>query len=69
MGEMRNVYNISVCKPEGNRPIGRHWRRWDDNIRIDLRKIWWEVVDWIHLVQDRDKWQTLMNTVMNLRAL
>jgi hypothetical protein len=45
MGEMRNAYNISVGKPEGKTPLGRHRRRWEDNIRIDLREIGWEGVD------------------------
>jgi hypothetical protein len=40
-----------VAKPEGKRPLGKHRRRWEDNIRMDLR----EVVDWIHLAQDRDQ--------------
>jgi hypothetical protein len=40
MGELRNSYNILVGKPEGNRPLGRHRRRCEDNIRMDLRKIW-----------------------------
>jgi hypothetical protein len=49
MGEMRNAYNISVEKPEGKRPLGRPKRRWEDNIRMDVREIgWWEGVDWIH---------------------
>jgi hypothetical protein len=39
--------------PEGKRP---HRRKWDDNIRMDLRGIIWEDVDWMHLAQDRDKW-------------
>jgi hypothetical protein len=40
-------------------------RRWEDNIRMDLREIGWEGVDWIHLAQDRDQWWALVNTVMN----
>jgi hypothetical protein len=40
-------------KPEGKRPLGKHRRRWEDNIRMDLREIAWEVVDWIHVAQDR----------------
>jgi hypothetical protein len=51
---MRNVYKILVGKPEGKRRLGRPWRRWKDNIRIDLREIEWEGVDWIRLAQDRD---------------
>jgi ribosome biogenesis protein Nip4 len=55
--------------PEGERPLGRLKRRWEDNIRMDLREIGWEDVDWIHLVQDRDQWRVVVNTVMNLRVL
>jgi hypothetical protein len=39
------------------------------NIRIVVMELRWEYVDWIHLVQDRDQWWTLVNTVMNLRVL
>jgi hypothetical protein len=44
-------------------------RRWKDNIKIDVMETELEGVDWIHLAQDRDQWQALMNTVMNLRVL
>jgi hypothetical protein len=60
---MRNAYKVSVGKPEGKRP-GRR----EDNIRMDLREIWWEGVDWMHLVQDKDQWRASVNTVMNLRV-
>jgi len=46
---MRNAYNILVGKPERKRPLGRPARRWEDNIRMDLKAIEWEVVDWIYL--------------------
>jgi len=68
MGERRITYKITVTKPEGKTPLGIPRHRWDDNIRIDLREKWWEGVDWTHLAQDRDPWQTLVNTEMNLRA-
>jgi hypothetical protein len=45
---------ILVVKSEGKRPLGRPRRRWVDNIRMDLKGIGLEGVDWIHLVQDRD---------------
>jgi hypothetical protein len=45
-----------VGKPEGKRPLGSPRRRREDNIRMDLREIGWEGVDWIHLAQDRDQW-------------
>jgi hypothetical protein len=68
MEEMRNAYRILVGKPEGKRLLGRPWRRWKYNIRKDLREIGWEDVDWMHVAQDRNQWQVLMNTVMNLRV-
>jgi hypothetical protein len=67
-GRMRNVYNILVGKPEGKRPLGRPWDRWEDNIRIDLREVELQSVDWMYLAQDRDQWRALVNTVMNLRV-
>jgi hypothetical protein len=65
---MRNVYTILVGKPEGKTPLGRSRRRWEDNIKMDLKAIGWEGVEWIHLAQDRDKWRALVSTVMNLRV-
>jgi hypothetical protein len=56
-----------VGKPEGKRPLGRPRRRWVDNIKMDLREIGWDGVDWVDLAQDRDQWRALVNTVMNLR--
>jgi hypothetical protein len=46
-GSDDNANKIWVGKSERNRPLGRHRRRWDDNIRMDLREIGWEVVDWV----------------------
>jgi hypothetical protein len=68
MGEVRVAYNILVGKPEGRRPLGRPRRRWEDNIKMDLREIGFWDVDWIHLAQDRERWRDLVNTVMNLRV-
>jgi hypothetical protein len=68
MGEKSNVYRILVGKPEGKRPLGRPRRRWEDNIRMDLREIRWGGMDWIDLAQDRDQWRAVVNTVMNLRV-
>jgi hypothetical protein len=64
--KMRNVYKILIRKPEGKRSVGGLSHRWKENIRMDLLKIEWEFVDWIHLAQDSDQWQTLVNMVMNL---
>jgi hypothetical protein len=47
--------NFLVGKPEEKRPLGRPRRRWEDNIRMDLREIRWESVDWVHLAQDGDQ--------------
>jgi hypothetical protein len=54
MGVSRNAYRILVGKPEGKRPLGRLRRRRVDNIKIDLREIGWDGMDWIDLAQDRD---------------
>jgi hypothetical protein len=67
MGETRTPYRILVEKPEGRRPLGRPRRRWVDNIKLDLREMDWDGVDWIELAQDRDQWRAVVNTVMNLR--
>jgi hypothetical protein len=68
LGEVRGAYNILVGRPEGRRLLRKPRRRWDDNINIDLREIGLGDVDWIHLVQDRDRWRALVNRVMNLRV-
>jgi hypothetical protein len=60
--------NILVGRPEGMIPLGRPRRRWEDNINMDLREIGFGDVDWIHWVQDRDRWRALVKTVMNLRV-
>jgi hypothetical protein len=57
-----------VGKPEGKRPLGRQRRTWIDNIKMDLREIEWNSINWIDLVQDRDQWRALVNTVMNLQV-
>jgi hypothetical protein len=66
MEERRNAYRILMGKPEGKRPLGRLTRRWVDNIKMDLRVIGWDDMDWIDLAQDRDQWWALVNMVMNL---
>jgi hypothetical protein len=68
IGELRNACRIFVGKPEWKRPLGRPRRRWVDNIKIDLREIGWDGMDWTDLAQDRDQRRALVYTVMNLRV-
>jgi hypothetical protein len=65
MGEMRNAYKILVLKPEEKGPLGRPRNRWK-YIKMYLKEIGLEGVDWIYMAQDRNQWQVLVNTVMNL---
>jgi hypothetical protein len=63
MGKMRNVYKITVGMPEGKRPHGKSTCRSEDNIRMDFTEIGWRGMNWIQLVQVRDQYRDLMNTV------
>jgi hypothetical protein len=69
MGEGRNVYRVLAGNPEGKSPFERPRRRWEDEMKMDLREIGLGGVQWIHLVQDRDRWRAVVNAVMNLRVL
>jgi hypothetical protein len=57
-----------VGKPERKRPLGRPRRIWEDKIRMDLREREWECMDWMHLAQDRDQLQAVVNMIMYLRV-
>jgi hypothetical protein len=57
-----------VRKPEEKRPLGRSRRRWVESIKMKLREMGWDGMDWIALAQDRDEWRALVNTVTNLRV-
>jgi hypothetical protein len=59
MGEERDAYRILVGRPR---------RRWEDNIKMDIREVGWEDMNWIDLAQDRDRWRAIVNAVMNLRV-
>jgi len=63
----RLLRRIFGPKREGKRPLGRHRRRWVDNIRMDLLEVGCGYMDWIGLVQERDRWWTLVSAVINLR--
>jgi len=68
MGSRRGAYIVLVGKPEGMRPHGRPRRRWEDNNKMDLHEVGCRDVDWIDLAQVRDRWQALVNVVINLRV-
>jgi hypothetical protein len=62
-----NARRILVGKPERKRPLGRLRRRWEENIKMNLREIGWCGMDWIDVAQDRDQWRALVNTAMHLK--
>ena len=68
MGERRGIYRVLVGKSKGKRPLGRHRRRWENNIKMDLQEMECGVMDWIELAQDRDRRRALVNAVMNLQV-
>jgi hypothetical protein len=68
MGQGRGVHRVRVGRPEGKRPLGRPRRRWEDNIKMDLQEVGGGCGDWMELAQDRNRWQALVSTVMNLRV-
>jgi hypothetical protein len=68
MGEKRNHIEFLYESQNDKRPLGRPRRRWADNIKMDLRDIGRDGLDWIDLAQDGDKWRAVVNTGMNLRV-
>jgi hypothetical protein len=68
MNEGRSVYRVLVGKPEGKRPLGRHRRKWEVNIKLDLREIGMDGANWIRLAQGRVQWRAFLNTVMKFRV-
>jgi hypothetical protein len=64
--EMRNVHTILIGKPERKRPGERHRRRWEHNIKMDLKEVGREDVVWIQLARDSVQWCAVVNTAMNL---
>jgi hypothetical protein len=67
-GEGVGAYRVLVGRPEGKRSLGRPRRRWDNNIKMNLREIGIDGANWIGLAQDRVQWRIFLNTVMNLRV-
>jgi hypothetical protein len=68
MGERRGIYRGLVGRPDGNRPLGRPRRRWGDDIKMNLQEVTWGGMDWIDLVEAKDRWRARVNAVMNLRV-
>ena len=66
IGDKRGGYFVLVEKPEEKRPIGRHRRRWENNIKMDIQAVVWGM-DWIDVVKDRERQQAVVNVVMILR--
>jgi hypothetical protein len=66
MGEGRSVYRVG--RPEEKRTLGRSRRRWEDNIKMDLREIGIDGANWILLALVRVQWRAFLSTVMNLRV-
>jgi hypothetical protein len=62
------VYKVSTGRTERNRPLGRPRRRWEDNIKLDLREIGIDGANWIRLARDRVQWRVFVSTVMKLRV-
>jgi hypothetical protein len=65
-GGDRNAYGVLVTPHEGQEPLNGPRHRWKDNIKVDLKEMTRDSVDWIHLAQHMDKCHVLINTVMNI---
>ena len=66
IGERRCAHRVLVGKPEGKKLLGRPRRRWEDYIKIDLQEVGCGFMDWSEVIQDTDRWQAVVNAVMNL---
>jgi len=64
MAQKESTYRASVGKPEGKRSLGTPKRKWEDNIKMDLKEMEWKVVDWTGLSENRDRWRAVVNTVI-----
>ena len=68
MEEGRSAFKILTGKRKEKRPLGRPRRRWEDNIRMDLKEICINVGNWVDSAQDRNYWRALVNATLNLRV-
>ena len=66
MEEGRIAFKILTGKPTGRRPLGRPWRRWEDNIRMDFEDICINAGNWVDSILDRHYWRALVNAALNL---
>jgi hypothetical protein len=64
--DIRGLYRVLVVKTEGKRPLGRPWRGWKDNIKMDLQEVGCGDTDCIDMAQVSDRWRALVNAVTNL---
>jgi len=65
VGDRSYVYCLLVGRPEGMKPLGRSWHRWEDNSKMDLQEVGWGGMDWMKPVQGRDRWLALVNVAMS----
>jgi len=68
MGYSTVACRVLVGKPKGKRPLGTPRRRWANNIKMYLHEEAQGGMDWMDVIQDRDRWRALVNAVMNLRV-
>jgi len=68
-GERRGAYRAVVGKREANRPLGRPRHSWENNIKVNFQYVGWRDMDYTDLDKDRDRYQALVNAVMNLQVL
>jgi hypothetical protein len=66
MGDRRGTCRMLVDRPEGKRLLRRPGHRWEENIKMDLQELEWAGMDWIDQAQNRDRWQVLVNVIVNL---
>jgi len=64
----RGVCRVLVGKPDAKGPLGRPRRKWEDNTRLDIQEVGCEVMDWIELAQERDRWGHFVNSVKNFQV-
>ena len=68
MEEGRSAFKILTGTPTEKRPLGRPRRRWEGNIRIDIKEIGVHTRKWVDSTQDKNQWRALGNAEFNLRV-